>query len=47
LDQIGRIPKEKEEIPLGEYLVTVNEMDGIRIREYIVKKEEDLSQINP
>jgi putative hemolysin len=47
LYQIGRIPKEKEEIPLGDYLVTVNEMDGTRIREYIVKKEDDLSQINP
>ena len=47
LDQIGRIPKEKEKIPLGDYLVTVNEMDGTRIREYIVKKEDDLSQINP
>jgi putative hemolysin len=47
LDQIGRIPKEKEQIPLGDYLVTVNEMDGTRIREYIVKKEDDLSQINP
>ena len=47
LDQIGRIPKEKEQIPLGDYLVTVNEMNGTRIREYIVKKEDDLSQINP
>ena len=44
LDQIGRIPSEKEEIPLGHYLVTVNEMDGTRIKEYIVKKEESLPQ---
>jgi len=36
LDQIGRIPREKEEIPLGDFLVTVNQMDGNRIREYIV-----------
>lgn len=47
LDQIGRIPKEKEEIPLGEYMVTVNEMDGTRIKEYIIKKQEDLPIINP
>lgn len=44
LDQIGRIPREKEEIPLGDYMVTVNEMDGTRIKEYIVKKKEDLPQ---
>ena len=36
LNQIGRIPQEKEEILLGDFLVTVNEMDGNRIREYIV-----------
>jgi CBS domain containing-hemolysin-like protein len=44
LDQIGRIPQEKEKIPLGDYLVTVNEMDGTRIKEYIVKKQETLPQ---
>ncbi len=44
LDQIGRIPQEKEIIPLGEYKVTVNEMDGTRIKEYIVKKEGGLPQ---
>jgi len=47
LDQIGRIPREKEKIPLGDYMVTVNEMDGTRIKEYIVKKQEDIPQINP
>jgi CBS domain containing-hemolysin-like protein len=52
LDQIGRIPREKEKIPLGDYLVTVNEMEGTRIKEYIVKKQENLplevqSGINP
>ena len=36
LNQIGRIPREKDEILLGGFLVTVNEMDGNRIREYIV-----------
>jgi CBS domain containing-hemolysin-like protein len=40
LDQIGRIPQEKEEIPLGNFLVTVKEMDGNRIREYIVRETE-------
>jgi CBS domain containing-hemolysin-like protein len=44
LDQIGRIPSEKEQIPIGDYLVTVNEMDGTRIKEYIVKKQENLPQ---
>ena len=42
LDQIGRIPREKEKISLGDYLVTVNEMDGIRIKEYIVTKKADM-----
>jgi CBS domain containing-hemolysin-like protein len=40
LDRIGRIPHEKEEIPLGRFIVTVNEMDGNRIREYIVLQKE-------
>jgi len=44
LDQIGRIPQEKEKIPLGVYMVTVKEMDGTRIKEYIVKKQEDIPQ---
>jgi CBS domain containing-hemolysin-like protein len=38
LYQIGRIPQEKEEIPLGSFHITVNEMDGNRIREYIVRQ---------
>ena len=44
LDQIGRIPHEKEDISLGNFVVTVNEMDGTRIKEYIVKKTEEISQ---
>jgi CBS domain containing-hemolysin-like protein len=44
LDQIGRIPEEKEDIAMGDFLVTVNEMDGTRIKEYIVKKNEEISQ---
>jgi CBS domain containing-hemolysin-like protein len=44
LDQIGRIPQEKEDIKLGDFVVTVNQMDGTRIKEYIVKKTEEISQ---
>jgi len=47
LDKIGRIPQEKEKISLGDYMVTVYEMDGNRIKEYIVKKQADLPIINP
>ncbi len=39
LDTIERIPKENEEIPVGKFLVTVKEMDGIRIREYLVRQQ--------
>ncbi len=38
LDEIGRIPKEKEELSIGNFSVNVKEMDGNRIREFIVKK---------
>ncbi len=38
LDQIERIPREKEEIQMGDFLLTVKEMDGNRIKKYIVKK---------
>jgi CBS domain containing-hemolysin-like protein len=44
LDKIGRIPQEKEDIILGDYIVTVYQMDGTRIKEYIVKKTEEISQ---
>jgi putative hemolysin len=44
LDQIGRIPKEKEDISLDNFIVTVKEMEGTRIKEYIVKKREEISQ---
>ena len=39
LDQIGRIPIEKEKISVDDFSVTVKAMDGNRILEYIVKKE--------
>jgi magnesium and cobalt exporter, CNNM family len=38
LDRIGRIPSLKEEIELDNFLVTVNAIDGNRIREYIIKR---------
>ena len=44
LDQIGRIPKEKEDIRIGDFIITVNEMDGTRIKEYIVKKKKKVPQ---
>ena len=40
LDSIGRIPKEKEEIIIGAYVITVEEMDGNRINKYTVRKHE-------
>ena len=39
LDSIGRIPKEKEEIDIGAYIITVEEMDGNRINRYTVKQK--------
>jgi CBS domain containing-hemolysin-like protein len=43
LNTIGRIPHEKEEILFDDFVVTVNEMDGNRIREYIVcQKDRDI-----
>lgn len=37
LNIIGRIPDEKEKITIGSYLITVEEKDGNRIKEYNVK----------
>jgi CBS domain containing-hemolysin-like protein len=39
LDKIERIPQENEEIRVGKFLVTVKEMDGNRIREYLVSQQ--------
>jgi CBS domain containing-hemolysin-like protein len=38
LDEIGRIPNEKEEIFIGKFQITVKEMDGNRIKELIIRK---------
>ena len=39
LNTIGRIPVEKEQISLGNFIVTVEEMDGNRIKKYSIKKQ--------
>jgi putative hemolysin len=39
LNTIGRIPMEKEQIPIGTYMITVEEMDGNRVKKYSVKKQ--------
>ena len=39
LEEMGRIPHEKEELAVGEFEVIVEEMDGNRIRKLIVRKE--------
>ena len=39
LNTTGRIPVEKEQIALGKFIVTVEEMDGNRIKTYSIKKQ--------
>jgi len=39
LDQIGRIPKVGESIKIDKWIATVKDMDGNRIKTFIVKKE--------
>ncbi|MBC2715761.1 MAG: HlyC/CorC family transporter [Desulfobacteraceae bacterium] len=38
LEQIGKIPQEKEQIVIDRYLITIKEMDGNRIKTFIVKR---------
>lgn len=38
LDKLGKIPKENDEIDLGQHTATVKQKDGNRIIKYIVKK---------
>ena len=38
LYKIGRIPKEKEEISLDDFRVTVKEVDGVRIKKYVIRQ---------
>ena len=37
LNQTGRIPRVNEEIPIGNFLVIVQEMDGNRVKQYRIK----------
>lgn len=39
LSKIGRIPKEKEQIAIESYIITVEEMDGNRIKKYSIKQQ--------
>lgn len=39
LDKLGKIPKENDEIDLGQHTATVKQKDGNRIIKYIVKKK--------
>lgn len=39
LDQIGKIPKEKESITSGDFCITVKKMEGLRIKELFVRKK--------
>ncbi|MFZ3045936.1 MAG: hemolysin family protein, partial [Desulfatirhabdiaceae bacterium] len=43
LSRIGRIPHENEEIPLTPFTIVVKEMDGNRIKKYIVRQSTDPS----
>lgn len=40
LEKIGRIPDEKEELEAGEFVVMVEEMEGNRIKKFIVRQKE-------
>jgi len=39
LEQIGRIPREKEQIVIDKYIITVKEMEGHRVKALIVKRK--------
>ncbi len=39
LNTIGRIPTEKDQITIGTYIVTVEEMDGNRVKKYGIKQQ--------
>lgn len=45
LNTIGRIPIEKEQITIGTYIVTVEEMDGNRVKKYgIIQQSQNLTE---
>ncbi len=39
LEQIGRIPREQEQIVVGKYVVTVKEVEGNRVISFIVQRQ--------
>ncbi|MFW6297520.1 MAG: hemolysin family protein [Desulfosalsimonas sp.] len=39
LEQIGRIPREQEQIVVGKYVVTVKEVEGNRVISFVVKRQ--------
>jgi len=39
LKTIGRIPLEKEKITIEKYIITIEEMDGNRIKKYSIKQQ--------
>jgi len=39
LDQIGRIPREQEQIVIGNFLITVKQMEGNRIKSFVVRRK--------
>jgi CBS domain containing-hemolysin-like protein len=39
LEQIGRIPKEQEQIVIDNLDITVKEMEGNRIKSFIVRRK--------
>jgi CBS domain containing-hemolysin-like protein len=45
LNLIGRIPKEEEQVTIGEFTVVVKEREGNRIIEYLVRKQEAAAQL--
>ena len=45
LDQIGRIPKERETFTIQDFTVVVKQMDGNRIKKYVVRQEASLDKV--
>ena len=44
LDKIGRIPNEDEKIMFETFIITIKEMEGNRLIEFIVKKDKNTSE---
>lgn len=39
LEQIGRIPREQEQFVIGKFVITVKEMEGNRIKSFVVRRK--------